>query len=92
MSMPEAIRLEAFYAYGYKGREMIAVRAPSAMSTEASEIIGRAVQIDARRYLVLAVERQVVGPIHAGEPIGVEVRELHEEETERADVAVSLGC
>lgn len=89
MSMPETIRLEAFYSYGYKGREMIAVRAPSAMSAEASEIIGRPVDVAGRRYVVLAVARQISGPIHAGEPIGIEVRELRDGE-ERGGLAAPL--
>ncbi|PWB84349.1 MAG: hypothetical protein C3F11_01775 [Methylocystaceae bacterium] len=90
MPLPDAIPLEAYYSYGYKGREMIAVRAPSAMTAEASEIIGRPVRIGARRYMALGIGRQVVGPIQAGEPIGLEVRELRDEEAESGEAATSL--
>jgi hypothetical protein len=70
-----AIILEAFYCYGYKGRDMIAVRAPFAMSARADEMIGREVEVAGRRYVALGVARQISGPIAKGEPIGIEVRE-----------------
>ena len=69
----EAIELEAFYAYGHQGREMIAVRSPFAMAATAEEIVDRLVQIGGRRYRVLAVRRQISGPIAFGEPIGIAV-------------------
>ncbi len=74
MSPTDVIGLEAFYAYGYQGREMMAVRAPFAMAAAADEIIGRRVMIGAAHYRVVAVKRQVRGPIAAGEPIGIEIR------------------
>ncbi|QGM45352.1 hypothetical protein [Methylocystis heyeri] len=65
--------IEAFYPYGYKGREMIAVCAPFPMSGEAPEIVGRRVAIGESVYRVLSVARQITGKIHKGEPIGLEV-------------------
>ncbi len=73
MTSVEAIALEAFYPYNYQGREMIAVRSPFAMAATAEDIVGRLVRIDGRRYRVIAVERQISGPIAFGEPIGIEV-------------------
>ncbi len=67
------LALEAFYPYGYKGREMIAVAAPFPMSGETPEIIGRRVAIAGACYRVLGVARQITGKIHKGEPIGLEV-------------------
>lgn len=68
----EPIEVEAFYRYGYRGREMIAIRSPFAMSAD-SEIIGRTVRVGASVHRVLGVLRQISGPIQKGEPIGVEV-------------------
>jgi hypothetical protein len=67
------LNLEAFYPYGYKGREMIAVCAPFPMSGEAPEIVGRRVAIGDAVFRVLSVARQITGKIHKGEPIGLEV-------------------
>ncbi|MFY9628816.1 MAG: hypothetical protein WAK03_11800 [Methylocystis sp.] len=66
--------LDAFYAYGYKGRNMIAIAAPFAMSGETPEILGREVAINGDHYEVLGISRQISGKIHKGEPIGLEVR------------------
>lgn len=73
--MPEedAILVEAFYRYGYRGREMIAILSPFAMSASASEIIGRSVCVDGVVHKVSGVSRQISGPIQKGEPIGVEI-------------------
>jgi hypothetical protein len=70
------IELESFYAYGYQQRSMIAVRAPSAMANDAAELVGRVALIAGRRYRVLAVARQITGPVAKGEPIGIEVSAL----------------
>ena len=68
------IALETFYAYGYRGRSMIAARAPFAMSGEARELVGRIARIDGALYQVVGVWRQISGPIARGEPIGLEVQ------------------
>ncbi|WP_457797984.1 hypothetical protein [Methylocystis sp. S23] len=68
----EAIEVEAFYRYGYRGREMIAIRSPFAMSSD-SEIIGRRLRVGAAEHRVLGVWRQISGPIQKGEPIGAEI-------------------
>jgi hypothetical protein len=75
MPQDEPIAVEAFYRYGYRGRDMIAILSPFAMSASASEIIGRIVSVDGGVYKVLGVSRQISGPIQKGEPIGVEVDE-----------------
>ena len=72
--VPADAVFEAFYSYGYDGKDMMAVRAPFSMTADADEIIGQRVRIGALYYRVLAVRRQIHGPIPAGEPIGVEVR------------------
>mgnify|MGYP000887922821 FL=1 len=68
-----AIALECYYAYGYRGRAMMAVRAPFAMSGDAPELVGQTVSIGGAPYRVVGVWRQISGPIAKGEPIGVEV-------------------
>lgn len=68
----EPIAVEAFYAYGYRGKDMIAILSPFAMSASASEIIGRDVRVGDRVHKVLGVARQISGPIQKGEPIGIE--------------------
>ncbi|KAF0120262.1 MAG: hypothetical protein FD148_3581 [Methylocystaceae bacterium] len=68
------IVVEAFYRYGYRGRSMLAIRAPFAMGADGAEIIGRAIETGARRYVVVSIARQISGPIHSGEPLGVELR------------------
>jgi hypothetical protein len=68
------IMVEAFYRYGYKGREMLAIRAPFAMSADGAEIVGRLIESDDKRYVVASIARQISGPIHHGEPFGVELR------------------
>ena len=75
MSDEEPIELKAFYQYGYRGRDMIAIIAPFAMSADASQIIGRRVRIGAETHRVSAVARQISGPIAVGEPIGIEITE-----------------
>ncbi|MCB1545535.1 MAG: hypothetical protein H6872_01760 [Methylobacteriaceae bacterium] len=70
------IALESYYAYGYRGRSMMAVRAPFATSGEAPDLVGRIARIDGAAYRVIGISRQISGPIAKGEPIGVEVRPL----------------
>jgi hypothetical protein len=72
MNNGDPIVAEAFYRYGYKGREMIAIRSPFAMSAY-SEIIGRDIRVGAAVLRVLGVWRQISGPVQKGEPIGVEI-------------------
>lgn len=72
--MPAEAVFEAFYHYGYDGKEMIAVRAPFALSAGADEIIGQRARIDGCHYRILSMKRQIHGPVPAGEPIGLEVR------------------
>lgn len=67
------IAVEAFYAYGYKGRRMLAIRAPFAMGADGAEFIGHVIEANARQHVVVAIARQIYGPIHQGEPIGVEL-------------------
>ncbi len=74
------ISVEALYRYGYRGRPMLAIRAPFAMGADGAEIIGRAIEADGRRYVVDSIARQISGPIHPGEPFGVELREAHARE------------
>jgi hypothetical protein len=66
-----AIDLYCFYAYGYGGRTMYAVRAPFATPNEG--LVGRVARIEGKLYRIVSVLRQIGGPIAAGEPIGVEV-------------------
>lgn len=54
---------------------MLAIRAPFAMGSAGAELIGQAIEANGRRYVVLAIARQISGPIAKGEPIGVEVRD-----------------
>lgn len=68
------LELDMFYAYGYQGRVMFAVRAPFAMSGKAEGLVGRTIRLQGRLYVVVAVRRQITGDIAAGEPVGVEVR------------------
>ncbi|MBM3564022.1 MAG: hypothetical protein FJX48_12985 [Alphaproteobacteria bacterium] len=79
------IAVEAFYRYGYKGRPMLAIRAPFAMGAEGAEIVGRAIEADGRRYVVVSIARQISGPIHRGEPFGVELRVADAREGSAAD-------
>jgi hypothetical protein len=73
MSTKPPLRVYTFYRYGYRGRDMAAVRAPFAMPADAAPIIGREVWIDEKTYRVKAVARQISGPIAEGEPIGLEI-------------------
>jgi len=71
---PEApLPIVCFYAYGYKGRSMYAVRAPFATPESGDGLIGRLARIDGRLYRIVSILRQIQGPIVAGEMIGVEV-------------------
>lgn len=72
MAAEQPIEVEVFYRYGHKGRDMIAIRAPSAMSGDA-ELIGRLLRIGDATHSVRAVARQVSGPIQKGEPLGIEI-------------------
>ena len=74
MSAEDALDLDVFYAYGYQGRSMMAVRAPFAMTGDAPDLVGRIARISGAQYEILSISRQIAGPIAAGEPIGVEVR------------------
>ena len=68
-----AIPLFAFYAYGYRGRFMYAVRSPFPMPGTGEGLVGRVAGIEGKLYRVLGIWRQLDGAIAAGEPIGVEV-------------------
>ena len=72
----ELLEIDVFYPYGYRGREMFAVRAPCAMSEKAEGLISRTFRVDGASYSILGVFRQISGPIAAGEPVGVEVRRV----------------
>ena len=77
MTTHSDLQLDLFYAYGHAGKSMMAVRAPFATSGEAPDLIGRAAVIGGARYEIVSIARQITGPIAKGEPIGVEVRQLH---------------
>jgi hypothetical protein len=68
--------LESFYAYAFRGKAMMAVRAPFATTGDAPDLIGRTARIGGALYEIVALSRQISGPIAKGEPIGVEVRSL----------------
>jgi hypothetical protein len=70
----DELELERFYSYGYRGKTMIAVRAPAATTNDAPDLVGRIMRIDGERYEIVAISRQISGPIAKGEPIGLEVR------------------
>ncbi|QGM97598.1 hypothetical protein [Methylocystis parvus] len=72
MPESEAIKVEAFYRYGYRGHDMIAIRSPFAVSAD-SEMIGRRILVGEKEHRIVAVRRQISGPIQKGEPIGVEI-------------------
>lgn len=76
MDSDTPIPLECLYAYGYRGRAMLAVRAPFATTGDAPDLIGRTVLANGALWRALAVSRQISGPIAKGEPIGLEVRAL----------------
>lgn len=67
------LSLSALYFYGYQGRSMVAVRAPSSMPDNARALIGREAEAGSRRFRIVAVERQISGPVTQGEPIGLEI-------------------
>ncbi|MGJ0507200.1 MAG: hypothetical protein ACR652_08705 [Methylocystis sp.] len=75
MAESEPIEVEAFYRYGHKGREMVAIRAPIAMA-DASDFIGRIVRLGDGAHAVRAVARQGSGPIRKGEPMGIDIGAL----------------
>jgi hypothetical protein len=71
---PDAVLdLHGFYAYGYGGRVMHAVRAPFAMADAEQSLVGRAARIEGKLYRIVSVLRQIGGPVAAGEPIGLEI-------------------
>lgn len=71
---PDAVlNLSAFYAYGYGGRVMYAVRAPVPMADAEQSLVGRIAGIEGKLYRIVSVLRQIGGPVAAGEPIGVEI-------------------
>ncbi len=72
MRNEEPIEVEVFYWYGRSGRDMVAIRAPFAMSSDA-ELIGRVLRIGDSAHSVRAVARQASGPIQKGEPLGIEI-------------------
>ena len=74
MTASDELELELYYSYGYRGKAMIAVRAPAATTGDAPDLIGRIARIDGQRLEIVAVSRQISGPIAKGEPIGLEVR------------------
>lgn len=78
MSSPDdgPLILNALYFYGYQGRSMVAVRAPSSMPDNARALIGRDAEAGGQRFRILAVERQISGPVTQGEPIGLEIAAL----------------
>jgi len=73
------LKLESYYTYGFAKRNMIAVRAPFATTGEAPDLIGRVAEVGGDLYEIVAVSRQISGPIANGEPIGIEVRRLGSE-------------
>lgn len=80
MEATPPIPLECYYEYGYRGRTMLAVRAPFATINEAPDLVGRRVLAKGSVWLALGVSRQITGPIAKGEPIGLEVRRLGSDE------------
>ncbi len=77
------LAVEVFYAYGFRGRPMLAIRSPFDMGGEARELVGRVIEAQGALRRVIAVSRQISGPINKGEPIGVEI----EPATERVQSA-----
>lgn len=75
MTRDDPIEVEVFYAYGYKGRDMFAIRAPFAMPGDQA-FVGWLIRIGGRTHRVAGVARQISGPIQKGEPIGVEAPAL----------------
>ena len=74
MAENEPIEVDAFYRYGYRDRDMMAIRAPFAMGSDA-DIIGKRLRAGDAVFCVANVSRQISGPIQKGEPIGVEIIE-----------------
>lgn len=73
MSSGAILDLELLYAYGYRDRPMMAVRSPFATPGDAPDLVGRIARIGGERVKILAISRQISGPIAKGEPIGVEI-------------------
>lgn len=75
MSSPDdrPLSLNALYFYGYQGRSMVAVRAPSSLPDNARALVGREAEAGGQRFRIVAVERQISGPVTQGEPIGLEI-------------------
>jgi hypothetical protein len=68
-----AIGLYCFYAYGYKGRTMRAVRAPFMISEAGEGLVGRLAWIQGKLCRVVSIMRQIDGPTVAGDALGVEI-------------------
>jgi len=66
------VTVGVFYRYGYKGRDMLAIRAPFTASGDTA-LVGRRLRVFGDIFEVKSVLRQVSGAIQKGEPIGVEV-------------------
>ena len=75
MSSPDdrPLSLKALYFYGYQGRSMVAVRAPSSLPDNARALVGLHAEAGGQRFRIVAVERQISGPVTQGEPIGLEI-------------------
>ena len=84
-----AMDLSCFYAYGYGGRTMYAVRAPFATPNEG--LVGRVARIEGKLYRIVSVLRQIGGPIAVGEPIGVEVSPVTHTPSQSADALEAKG-
>lgn len=85
MSREPPTPVRAFYRYGYNGRDMFAIFSPYAMPADAAQIVGRDLRIGERIFRVKAVARQVSGPIHEGEPIGVEIEDVTDAESVKTE-------
>lgn len=75
----EILEVEFFYAYGYQGRDMYAIRAPFATTADAPDLIGRRVRLNGTVMRITAISRQISGPIARGEPIGIEIAPVEPE-------------
>ena len=69
----DTLELSPLYFYGFRGRSMVAARAPYAMADNARELIGRIAKVAGHCYRIVAIERQSSGPVSLGEPIGLEI-------------------
>ena len=55
---------------------MYAIRAPFAMPETGEGLVGRLARIQGKLYRVVAIMREIGGPIAAGDPIGVAAQAL----------------